>query len=416
MNSVFSVDDFSDSFWLASAAGMNRSQSEWALEKFLEEFTGTGVAIPGSRAGENVIGSSLAAPQPSVSKAEKVDGDGGVVEVKQLNNHNPPPSDSTPMVQIDSDEYIAILKNKLHQACAAVALSRASAVKAESSSAKAENLNQALQSGTYIQGSSKTHEQVEPDTGISAVSTTHKKSGTQVKQATSGSSREDSDDGELEGDTETTENMDPADAKRARRMRSNRESARRSRRRKQAHMNKLEAQVGQLRVEHSTLLKRLTDINHKYDEAVVDNRILKADIETLRAKVKMAEETVKRATGINPGIIFRPNVPSVGMPFISSPLEASTGTLRLQPNANQLFHQPVPSIAAPMHHPRLDSSFAGNNLVTPFVNPQTEIGVENVNETSALQHAVPGGVSPCVAIPGWEAVLPQAAVKNKKQS
>lgn len=43
--------------------------------------------------------------------------------------------------------------------------------------------------------------------------------------------------------------------------------------------------VGQLRVEHSTLLKRLTDVNQKYDDAAVDNRILKADIETLRAKV-----------------------------------------------------------------------------------------------------------------------------------
>lgn len=43
--------------------------------------------------------------------------------------------------------------------------------------------------------------------------------------------------------------------------------------------------VGQLRVEHSTLLKRLTDVNQKYDVAAVDNRILKADIETLRAKV-----------------------------------------------------------------------------------------------------------------------------------
>ncbi|ONK64700.1 uncharacterized protein A4U43_C07F28970 [Asparagus officinalis] len=68
-------------------------------------------------------------------------------------------------------------------------------------------------------------------------------------------------------------------------MLSNRESARRSRRRKQAHLSELEAQVSQLRVENSALLKRLTDINQKYNEASVDNRILKADVETLRAKL-----------------------------------------------------------------------------------------------------------------------------------
>lgn len=44
-------------------------------------------------------------------------------------------------------------------------------------------------------------------------------------------------------------------------------------------------QAGHLKVEHSTLLKGLTDMNQKYDEAAVNNRILKADIETLRAKV-----------------------------------------------------------------------------------------------------------------------------------
>lgn len=43
--------------------------------------------------------------------------------------------------------------------------------------------------------------------------------------------------------------------------------------------------MGQLKVEHTALLKRLTDMNQKYDVASVDNRILKADIETLRAKV-----------------------------------------------------------------------------------------------------------------------------------
>ncbi|EOX94592.1 hypothetical protein QUC31_004603 [Theobroma cacao] len=438
MNTVFSVDDFSDPFWatpaLEAAAGMSRSQSEWALQKFLEEFSGAGGATPGSRAGENVIGPCLAAPQPSVSKAEEGDGDSDVVEIKRSNNqnHHPPPSDPTPTVPIDSDEYREILKNKLDQACAAVALSRASAVKAEDSSAQAED--RALQSGSQVQGSSKAQGQGEPDDapcGTQAVLTTQRKSGVQARQTTSGSSREDSDDDELEGDTETTENMDPADAKRARRMRSNRESARRSRRRKQAHMNDLEAQVGQLRVEHSTLLKRLTDMNHKYDEAAVDNRILKADIETLRAKVKMAEETVKRVTGINPVLLSRPNVPSVGMPFVSSPLEASTAApVPLQPNTNQFFQQPVPSIAAPMHHQGVDNSFRGNTPVPPIVNPQTEVGVNNVNETSALQHTpslervqdqiahsgmqkqIGPGVSPCGSMPGWEPGLAHAAAKN----
>jgi hypothetical protein len=44
-------------------------------------------------------------------------------------------------------------------------------------------------------------------------------------------------------------------------------------------------QVAQLRVENSSLLKSLTDISQKYNESAVDNRVLKADVETLRAKV-----------------------------------------------------------------------------------------------------------------------------------
>ncbi|XVE73027.1 hypothetical protein DITRI_Ditri11bG0085200 [Diplodiscus trichospermus] len=424
MNTVFSVDDFSDSFWVAPASdaalGISRSQSEWVLERFLEEFSG----------GENVIGPSLAAPQSPVSKAEEGDGDVELMEMKEpINrNHNPLLSVATPTVPIDSDEYRAILKNKLDQACAAVALSRVLGLKAEDSSAQAEN--KALQSGSEVQGSLKAQGQCEPDAapcGISAVSTTKKKSGIQERQTTSGSSREeDSDDDEPEGDT---------DAKRARRMRSNRESARRSRRRKQAHMNELEAQVGQLRVEHSTLLNRLTDMNHKYDEAAIDNRILNADIETLRAKVKMAEETVKHVTGINPVLLSRPNIPSIGMPFVSSPLEASTvAAVPVQPNTNEFFHQPVPGFAAPMHHQRLDNSFTGNILLTPIVNPQTEVGANNINETSTLQHRpsleriqdqighssmqkqIGLGMSSCVPMPGWEPGLSHPPAKNKQQS
>lgn len=53
--------------------------------------------------------------------------------------------------------------------------------------------------------------------GIPSLPVVQKKAAIPVKSATSGSSRELSDDDELEGDTETTQNMDPTDAKRVRR-------------------------------------------------------------------------------------------------------------------------------------------------------------------------------------------------------
>lgn len=152
----------------------------------------------------------------------------------------------------------------------------------------------------------------------------------------------------------------------------------------------------------------------------------------------MAEETVKRVTGINPVLLSRPNVPSVGMPFVSSPLEASTAApVPSQPNTNPFFHQPVLSISAPIHNQKVDNSFSGNTLVPPNVNPQTERGVKNANETSALQHApnfeciqdqnhqighagmqkqIGLGVSPCGPMPGWEPGLSHVAAKNNKPS
>ncbi|XP_073277914.1 light-inducible protein CPRF2-like [Primulina huaijiensis] len=331
MDRVFSVDDIADHFWSphpppislhdeehhyhpaaasssSEAMRMNRSPSEWAFQRFLQES---------------------AAPDHTAAPNPKED---DVVEIKSNKSLDGIPN---PNIPVDSEEYQTFLKSRLELACAAVALTRAANGKAQESAITGRyNSSQAFnasQPGSHVnheasgQDSSKLCDKKDGGPfGAPAPSSTSKKSGVQVKSTSSGSSGEQSDDDEAEGETETTQNMDPTDAKRVRRMLSNRESARRSRRRKQAHLTELETQVGQLRVENSSLLKRLTDIGQKYNEAAVDNRVLKADVETLRAKVKMAEETVKRVTGLNPLFHGMSEISSMGMPsFVSSPSDTS---------------------------------------------------------------------------------------------
>ncbi|XP_062022020.1 basic leucine zipper 9 [Rosa rugosa] len=119
----------------------------------------------------------------------------------------------------------------------------------------------------------------------------------QARGATSGSSGDQSDDDDFEIEAGPCgDSTDPLDIKRIRRMVSNRESARRSRRRKQQHLQELEGQVDILRVENSTLLIQLTDASQQYRDADTNNRVLKSDVEALRAKVKLAEDMVARGS------------------------------------------------------------------------------------------------------------------------
>ncbi|KMZ73664.1 Transcription factor bZIP [Zostera marina] len=112
-----------------------------------------------------------------------------------------------------------------------------------------------------------------------------------------GSSGSDSDEESYDIEAGSCEQgVDVILLKRVRRMVSNRESARRSRRRKQAHLQDLESQVEQLRGENNSLYKHLTDANQQFTDAVTDNRVLKSDVETLRIKVKLAEDQVARGT------------------------------------------------------------------------------------------------------------------------
>ncbi|CAN8254568.1 unnamed protein product [Cochlearia groenlandica] len=342
MHIVFSVDDLTEPFWPAQAPspesessprntteGMTRSQSEWAFQRLLKEMSGSD-----SSHATNAIESSPPTVQSEQCLSrivESVDETADVVEIQkppenrrltaedQSHRNRARSSDPLDSAGVDPNQYHAILKSKLDLACAAVARHDGIIITVIGSAV------------------AQTSPCASPAIFVPSTSSTQKKPDVLARQTTSVSSRDDSDEDDLDGDTETTDNGDPTDVKRARRMLSNRESARRSRRRKQEQMNEFDTQVGQLRVEHSTLLSRLSDMNRKYDAAAVDNRILRADIETLRTKVKMAEETVKRVTGVNPLNWSRPNMTA---PLNNTP----SGSSRIPANANHILKPAVTGI------------------------------------------------------------------------
>ncbi|CAI9770416.1 unnamed protein product [Fraxinus pennsylvanica] len=399
MDRAFSVDEIADQFWSpqppsirldleekdeeehssssATAASssskamkMNRSSSEWAFQRFLQE---------------------AAAPDHSPASSMHPQ-NADVVEIEDNNQHQhrkmvaaaaAAAGSLQPAIPVNSDEYQAFLKSQLELACAAVAFTRSANVKDQDSAvATPDNRMQAsnlLQPGPQVPqkaglGLSKGQDKdTNVPIGVPSLPAVPRKPVTQVKSITSGSSGDQSDDDEAEGDTETTENMDPTDTKRMRRMVSNRESARRSRRRKQAHLTEIETQVSQLNGENSSLQKRLSHINNKYNEAAVDNRVLKADVETLRAKVKMAEETVKRVTGLNPLFQAMSEISTIGMPSFGVSSDAlADAAAPVQDVPNQHYYQ------APTNHMPISDHMIQNSLVN--IPP-----VDNINQNSATE-------------------------------
>ncbi|XP_042453309.1 basic leucine zipper 63-like [Zingiber officinale] len=356
MERAFSLEEFNDCFWASSPlptpsgiplqageggvggedGGINRSASEWCFEKFFLDVFDGGNANPASASAHdpnlNVSRNydSILAPNSGASSSLEAanvcgsKGELGRVGHHELGEMKAPvaPQSSNPVELVDPGEYQALLKKKLDIICAAVAMSRGSGVKIQDSASVADSRSPI---SDVTPPGSQLHSKV-----------------TQGRQAASNSSGEQSDeDDDLEGEVETN-NMDPSDTKRMRRMISNRESARRSRRRKQTQMSELEEQVSQLRVEHSSLLNHLTGINKKYSDASVDNRILKADLETLRAKVKMAEESLKRATGANPLYPVISEMPSIGLPFSPNTANPTSNmVLPFQEGINHFFQAPM---------------------------------------------------------------------------
>ncbi|OIW13820.1 hypothetical protein TanjilG_31709 [Lupinus angustifolius] len=378
MDRVFSVEEIAEHFWspaipssLSSGAAanesskMNRSASEWAFQRFLQESTSATLSPSSSSVADrndDVVFVENNSHQPKLDRTQSVDATPLLKNGAVLANGPTVP----PPAPFDSEEYQAFLKSKLDLACAAVAVVRGSLVKSQDEATFPDSGPQPLSnpspvgpqptftgSGTSGNDPPKLQDKdANAPVGIPSIPAMQKKPAVVIRPSTSGSSRELTDDEEMEGETDMNDNMDPADVKRVRRMLSNRESARRSRRRKQAHLTDLEKQVNQLRGENSSLLKRLTDISHKHNESAVDNRVLKADIETLRAKVKMAEETVKRITGLNPMFHAMSDISTMNMPSFnrsSSDTSADAAVPVHDNNPNHHFYQqstsnnPIPS-------------------------------------------------------------------------
>ncbi|KAL0464187.1 UNVERIFIED_CONTAM: Light-inducible protein CP [Sesamum latifolium] len=143
----------------------------------------------------------------------------------------------------------------------------------------------------------------------------------------------------------------------------------------------------QLKVENSSLLKRLTDITHKYNEAAVDNRVLKADVETLRAKVKMAEETVKRVTGLNPLFQAMSEISTMGMAsFVNSPDTSADAAVPVRDDLKQDYHHTPSNSRTSMGNHTIQT---GTMDIAPGENVQSNataaVGSNEMGRTVSMQ-------------------------------
>lgn len=107
MNSIFSIDDFSDPFWessppLDSDSAKALTAEEWTVEMFFEEIASSVTSAPvGSNNNNNaIVGVSSAQSLPSVSGQNDFEED-------------------SRFLRRDSDDYRRVLENKLETECAA---------------------------------------------------------------------------------------------------------------------------------------------------------------------------------------------------------------------------------------------------------------------------------------------------------
>lgn len=130
MDRVFSLNEISDRFWSDAPdelSKMNRSESEWALQRFLQEAQqGSSPKQSSSASSDTESHTVVEIKTPSSNKNGKnvADVNGGNKTTVSFNVGAANGCASNALV--DSEDYQTVLKNKLNLACAAVAMSRVS--------------------------------------------------------------------------------------------------------------------------------------------------------------------------------------------------------------------------------------------------------------------------------------------------
>ncbi|CAN6348374.1 unnamed protein product [Urochloa humidicola] len=177
-----------------------------------------------------------------------------------------------------------------------------------------------------------------------------------------------------------------------RRMLSNRESARRSRKRKQEHLTDLESQVSRLTSENASLLKRLADMTQKYKDATLDNRNLTVDVETMRIKVNIAEEAVRRLTGTTLLLPTTSDKPVSSMRLTSCASDAASASATIEDSMERFLQAPfqddqteldLPNAAIPLTSGQIGTKPVPMRRVASLENLQKSIHGDSIHSESA---------------------------------
>uniref|UniRef100_A0ACD5UNC1 Uncharacterized protein n=1 Tax=Avena sativa TaxID=4498 RepID=A0ACD5UNC1_AVESA len=248
-----------------SGGAVNRCLSEWCFQKFIDDSP---LLDTPAASAVNLDANSGPYNNPEAEASRKRRGnvhweqDTSVVE-----DIPTPPTPTTATAMLDPMAYNTMLRRKLDADLAAVAMWRAQT---------SHGIPQQGSHGNRSSRNSNASNNVGSPNHIGDVG---------VHQLSSSYWDPSSSEDDMEGNAETTGNMNVTAAKVKKRKESNRDSARRSRSRKAAHMKELEEQVSLLRVENNLLMRRLAEVSQRYTNVVVDNRVLKANVETLETKV-----------------------------------------------------------------------------------------------------------------------------------